>query len=133
MYSLLSFFPCFELRFPSISWKPYITNILELGHNWGATHDDMSVECSPPYSLGGSYVMNTFSVSGYDENNDVSFFWKIGKQVEVLRNSLKCFGTKHWKCFTKVEMELRFIHLSSPKSKKEFRDDREEDSEENYW
>ncbi|VDN26198.1 unnamed protein product [Gongylonema pulchrum] len=43
----------------------------ELGHNWGATHDDMSVECSPPYSLGGSYVMNTFSVSGYDENNDV--------------------------------------------------------------
>ncbi|KHN75154.1 ADAM 17-like protease [Toxocara canis] len=42
----------------------------ELGHNWGATHDDSSAECSPPYSAGGSYIMNTYSVSGYDTNNN---------------------------------------------------------------
>lgn len=45
----------------------------ELGHNWGATHDDESLECSPPYSEGGSYIMNTYSVSGYDDNNDVGW------------------------------------------------------------
>uniref|UniRef100_A0A9J2PF18 Peptidase M12B domain-containing protein n=1 Tax=Ascaris lumbricoides TaxID=6252 RepID=A0A9J2PF18_ASCLU len=42
----------------------------ELGHNWGATHDDSSAECSPSYSAGGSYIMNTYSVSGYDVNNN---------------------------------------------------------------
>ncbi|EJW78085.1 hypothetical protein WUBG_11006, partial [Wuchereria bancrofti] len=53
-----------------VSREADIVTAHELGHNWGATHDDLSVECSPPYSLGGSYIMNTFSVSGYDENNN---------------------------------------------------------------
>uniref|UniRef100_A0A915PKI1 Peptidase M12B domain-containing protein n=1 Tax=Setaria digitata TaxID=48799 RepID=A0A915PKI1_9BILA len=53
-----------------VSREADIVTAHELGHNWGATHDDLSLECSPPYSLGGSYVMNTFSVSGYDENNN---------------------------------------------------------------
>ncbi|CAG9531237.1 unnamed protein product [Cercopithifilaria johnstoni] len=53
-----------------VSREADIVTAHELGHNWGATHDDLSMECSPPYSLGGSYIMNTFSVSGYDENNN---------------------------------------------------------------
>ncbi|KAM3727579.1 ADAM 17-like protease [Dirofilaria immitis] len=53
-----------------VSREADIVTAHELGHNWGATHDDLSQECSPPYSLGGSYIMNTFSVSGYDENNN---------------------------------------------------------------
>ncbi|VDN07423.1 unnamed protein product [Thelazia callipaeda] len=53
-----------------VSREADIVTAHELGHNWGATHDDMSLECSPPYGSGGSYIMNTFSVSGYDENNN---------------------------------------------------------------
>ncbi|VDO51072.1 unnamed protein product [Onchocerca flexuosa] len=53
-----------------VSREADIVTAHELGHNWGATHDDLSQECSPPYSSGGSYIMNTFSVSGYDENNN---------------------------------------------------------------
>lgn len=44
----------------------------ELGHNWGSEHDPDLPECSPPASQGGSYLMYTYSVSGYDVNNKVS-------------------------------------------------------------
>lgn len=67
----------------------------EFGHNWGSEHDpDITVsrirklnleievtestviinfqqECSPSASQGGSYLMYTYSVSGYDVNNKV--------------------------------------------------------------
>lgn len=46
----------------------------EFGHNWGSEHDPDIPECSPSSSQGGSYLMYTYSVSGYDINNKVSFF-----------------------------------------------------------
>jgi disintegrin and metalloproteinase domain-containing protein 17 len=44
----------------------------EFGHNWGSEHDPHTDECSPAAKKGGSYIMYTYSVSGYDENNKVS-------------------------------------------------------------
>lgn len=44
----------------------------EFGHNWGSEHDPDMPECSPSASQGGSYLMYTYSVSGYDINNKVS-------------------------------------------------------------
>ncbi|KAF0306944.1 ADAM 17-like protease [Amphibalanus amphitrite] len=41
----------------------------EFGHNWGSEHDPDMAECSPSASKGGSYLMYTYSVSGYDLNN----------------------------------------------------------------
>ena len=41
----------------------------EFGHNWGSEHDPDVPECSPSASHGGSYLMYTYSVSGYDVNN----------------------------------------------------------------
>ncbi|CAL4212068.1 unnamed protein product [Meganyctiphanes norvegica] len=41
----------------------------EFGHNWGSEHDPDRQECSPSASQGGSYLMYTYSVSGYDINN----------------------------------------------------------------
>ena len=43
----------------------------EFGHNWGSEHDPDMPECSPSASKGGSYLMYTYSVSGYDLNNKV--------------------------------------------------------------
>ncbi|XP_047532357.1 ADAM 17-like protease isoform X2 [Vanessa atalanta] len=43
----------------------------EFGHNWGSEHDPDVAECSPAASHGGSYLMYTYSVSGYDVNNKV--------------------------------------------------------------
>ena len=43
----------------------------EFGHNWGAEHDPDTSECSPPARIGGSYVMYTYSVTGYEKNNKV--------------------------------------------------------------
>lgn len=43
----------------------------EFGHNWGSEHDPDIPECSPAASHGGSYLMYTYSVSGYDVNNKV--------------------------------------------------------------
>ncbi|XP_014668138.1 PREDICTED: ADAM 17-like protease [Priapulus caudatus] len=40
----------------------------ELGHNWGSEHDPDTDECANPD--GGSYIMYTYSVSGYYNNND---------------------------------------------------------------
>jgi hypothetical protein len=48
---------------------------IELGHNWGSYHDLTTEECSPSYRNGGSYIMHTYSLSGYDENNKVN--WSI--------------------------------------------------------
>ncbi|XP_068218960.1 ADAM 17-like protease isoform X2 [Palaemon carinicauda] len=42
----------------------------EFGHNWGSEHDPDNPECSPRSKNGGSYVMYTYSVSGYDVNNN---------------------------------------------------------------
>lgn len=44
----------------------------EFGHNWGSEHDPDIPECSPGASQGGSFLMYTYSVSGYDVNNKVS-------------------------------------------------------------
>ena len=41
----------------------------EFGHNWGSEHDPDIPECSPSASQGGSYLMYTYSVAGYDVNN----------------------------------------------------------------
>ncbi|XP_064090415.1 ADAM 17-like protease isoform X1 [Macrobrachium nipponense] len=41
----------------------------EFGHNWGSEHDPDRPECSPSASQGGSFLMYTYSVSGYDINN----------------------------------------------------------------
>lgn len=46
----------------------------EFGHNWGSEHDPDIPECSPSASQGGSYLMYTYSVSGYDVNNKVICF-----------------------------------------------------------
>lgn len=43
----------------------------EFGHNWGSEHDPDIPECSPSSNKGGSYLMYTYSVSGYDINNKV--------------------------------------------------------------
>lgn len=44
----------------------------EFGHNWGSEHDPDIPECSPSASQGGSFLMYTYSVSGYDVNNKVN-------------------------------------------------------------
>lgn len=49
----------------------------EFGHNWGSEHDPDIPECSPSASQGGSYLMYTYSVSGYDVNNKVSCYENI--------------------------------------------------------
>lgn len=43
----------------------------EFGHNWGSEHDPDIPDCSPSASQGGSFLMYTYSVSGYDVNNKV--------------------------------------------------------------
>ena len=49
----------------------------EFGHNWGSEHDPHTTECSPSAKMGGSYVMYTYSVTGYDQNNRVIIYWII--------------------------------------------------------
>ncbi|CAB4064239.1 ADAM17 [Lepeophtheirus salmonis] len=64
----------------------------EFGHNWGSEHDPDSSECSPSASQGGSYLMYTYSVSGYDINNkkfspcSLRFIRKV-----LLAKSSRCF------------------------------------------
>ena len=64
----------------------------EFGHNWGSEHDPDSSECSPSASQGGSYLMYTYSVSGYDVNNkkfspcSLRFIRKV-----LLAKSSRCF------------------------------------------
>jgi len=64
----------------------------EFGHNWGSEHDPDLPECSPSASQGGSYLMYTYSVSGYDVNNkrfspcSLRFIRKV-----LLAKSSRCF------------------------------------------
>lgn len=68
----------------------------EFGHNWGSEHDPDSSECSPSASQGGSYLMYTYSVSGYDVNN---------KKFSPcsLRFIRKVLLAKSGRCFTEPE------------------------------
>ncbi|KAK9721989.1 Reprolysin family propeptide [Popillia japonica] len=68
----------------------------EFGHNWGSEHDPDIPECSPSASQGGSYLMYTYSVSGYDVNN---------KRFSPcsLRSIRKVLQAKSGKCFSEPE------------------------------
>ncbi|XP_025837594.1 ADAM 17-like protease isoform X2 [Agrilus planipennis] len=68
----------------------------EFGHNWGSEHDPDIPECSPSASQGGSYLMYTYSVSGYDVNN---------KRFSPcsLRSIRKVLLAKSGKCFSEPE------------------------------
>lgn len=73
----------------------------EFGHNWGSEHDPDIPECSPSASQGGSFLMYTYSVSGYDVNNKVncfSFFYLLpmynfGPMLEIFTMFI-AFDTK---------------------------------------
>ncbi|XP_063227447.1 ADAM 17-like protease isoform X2 [Bacillus rossius redtenbacheri] len=68
----------------------------EFGHNWGSEHDPDIPECSPGASQGGSYLMYTYSVSGYDVNN---------KRFSPcsLRSIRKVLQAKSGRCFSEPE------------------------------
>ncbi|XP_044593060.1 ADAM 17-like protease [Cotesia glomerata] len=68
----------------------------EFGHNWGSEHDPDVTECSPSASQGGSYLMYTYSVSGYDVNN---------KRFSPcsLRSIKKVLQAKSGRCFSEPE------------------------------
>ncbi|XP_028159327.1 ADAM 17-like protease [Ostrinia furnacalis] len=68
----------------------------EFGHNWGSEHDPDVAECSPASSQGGSYLMYTYSVSGYDVNN---------KRFSPcsLRSIRKVLQAKSGRCFSEPE------------------------------
>ncbi|XP_021932803.1 ADAM 17-like protease isoform X2 [Zootermopsis nevadensis] len=68
----------------------------EFGHNWGSEHDPDIPECSPSASQGGSYLMYTYSVSGYDINN---------KRFSPcsLRSIRKVLQAKSNRCFSEPE------------------------------
>ncbi|XP_063706885.1 ADAM 17-like protease [Culicoides brevitarsis] len=68
----------------------------EFGHNWGSEHDPDHAECSPSASQGGSFLMYTYSVSGYDVNN---------KKFSPcsLRSIRKVLQAKSGRCFSEPE------------------------------
>ncbi|XP_071441770.1 ADAM 17-like protease isoform X1 [Hetaerina americana] len=68
----------------------------EFGHNWGSEHDPDIPECSPTASQGGSFLMYTYSVSGYDLNN---------KRFSPcsLRSIRKVLQAKSGRCFSEPE------------------------------
>ncbi|XP_055373742.1 ADAM 17-like protease [Condylostylus longicornis] len=68
----------------------------EFGHNWGSEHDPDIPECSPSASQGGSFLMYTYSVSGYDVNN---------KKFSPcsLRSIRKVLQAKSGRCFSEPE------------------------------
>ncbi|XP_055549816.1 ADAM 17-like protease isoform X2 [Wyeomyia smithii] len=68
----------------------------EFGHNWGSEHDPDISECSPSASQGGSFLMYTYSVSGYDVNN---------KKFSPcsLRSIRKVLQAKSGRCFSEPE------------------------------
>ena len=85
----------------------------EFGHNWGSEHDPDSSECSPSASQGGSYLMYTYSVSGYDVNNkkfspcSLRFIRKVRRKNGVI-DTRGDFGSM-------VELSNRFNNLFIPK------------------
>lgn len=54
---------------PVITREADLVTAHEFGHNWGSEHDADIPDCSPDSRGGGSYLMYTYSVSGYDPNN----------------------------------------------------------------
>ena len=87
----------------------------EFGHNWGSEHDPDSNECSPSASQGGSYLMYTYSVSGYDVNNkkfspcSLRFIRKVHS---ALKSEKKCnfkSAKKHYLHFQKWQKN-QFLH-----------------------
>ncbi|XP_065201925.1 ADAM 17-like protease isoform X2 [Planococcus citri] len=68
----------------------------EFGHNWGSEHDPDIPECSPSASQGGSFLMYTYSVSGYDVNN---------KKFSPcsLRSIRKVLQAKSGRCFSEPQ------------------------------
>ncbi|CAH0393658.1 unnamed protein product [Bemisia tabaci] len=65
----------------------------EFGHNWGSEHDPDIPECSPSASQGGSFLMYTYSVSGYDVNNKKFSPCSLRSIRKVLQaKSDKCFS-----------------------------------------
>lgn len=86
----------------------------EFGHNWGSEHDPDIPECSPSASQGGSYLMYTYSVSGYDVNNKVkikllalilsSLITKFQRFSPCsLRSIRKVLQAKSGRCFSEPE------------------------------
>ncbi|CAG0903094.1 unnamed protein product [Darwinula stevensoni] len=64
----------------------------EFGHNWGSEHDPDLPECSPRASAGGSYIMYTYSVSGFDINNQKFSPCSLRSiRAVILAKSDKCF------------------------------------------
>uniref|UniRef100_T1J977 ADAM 17-like protease n=1 Tax=Strigamia maritima TaxID=126957 RepID=T1J977_STRMM len=64
----------------------------EFGHNWGSEHDPDNSDCSPDSSRGGSYLMYTYSVSGYDNNNKKFSPCSLRSiRAVLLAKSHKCF------------------------------------------
>ncbi|KAG1652431.1 ADAM 17-like protease [Nymphon striatum] len=63
------------------------------GHNWGSEHDPDLDECSPDSSQGGSYLMYTYSVSGYDKNNKKFSPCSLRSiRAVLLAKASKCFS-----------------------------------------
>lgn len=64
----------------------------EFGHNWGSEHDPDSQECSPNSREGGSYLMYTYSVRGYDQNNKCFSPCSLRSiRAVLLSKSSRCF------------------------------------------
>ncbi|KRY57565.1 ADAM 17-like protease [Trichinella britovi] len=81
---------------PVITREADIVTAHEFGHNWGSPHDPASLECSPVSSAGGPYIMFTYSVSGYDQNNKI--FSPCSK-----RSIKRVLQAKSSICFTEIE------------------------------
>ncbi|GIX83684.1 ADAM 17-like protease [Caerostris extrusa] len=65
----------------------------EFGHNWGSEHDPDLPECSPDGRHGGSFLMYTYSVSGYDPNNKKFSPCSIRSvRAVLLAKASKCFS-----------------------------------------
>ncbi|KAL1417115.1 hypothetical protein MTO96_027168 [Rhipicephalus appendiculatus] len=65
----------------------------EFGHNWGSEHDPDLPECSPDSQRGGSYLMYTYSVSGYDPNNKKFSPCSVRSiRAVLLAKASKCFS-----------------------------------------
>ncbi|KAH9383721.1 hypothetical protein HPB48_025487 [Haemaphysalis longicornis] len=63
------------------------------GHNWGSEHDPDLPECSPDSQRGGSYLMYTYSVSGYDPNNKKFSPCSVRSiRAVLLAKASKCFS-----------------------------------------
>ncbi|CAB0019395.1 unnamed protein product [Nesidiocoris tenuis] len=82
----------------------------EFGHNWGSEHDPDINECSPSASQGGSYLMYTYSVSGYDVNNK-----RLEKRYEPDTDYMR-FGTKRRDEFWNPDQNKKVIHIKVPRS-----------------